>query len=194
MSDEKALSGNEPPTTPPLSPVPEEPLKPIDSGPIYIGNSNTRGVVMQVHLHRFQQALASNHAGLAAMAAWLALGRHHWIILLGCVAACLYSIQTDRLWIHLIQDTITNLTYWNMQLNQMMNKLGVKDYLPPGATIERPEAKVSPQQLYRPLRQCIVAWAVLLVAAAYQFSQTEEIKPWTSILLQSLSDYLRLVY
>jgi hypothetical protein len=43
MSDEKALSGNEPPTTPPLSPVPEEPLKPIDSGPIYISVIATLG-------------------------------------------------------------------------------------------------------------------------------------------------------
>ncbi|MEN9413575.1 MAG: hypothetical protein RLZZ342_662 [Candidatus Parcubacteria bacterium] len=191
MSDEKVLSENGPPAVPPLAASIQEQPKPIDAGPIYIGNSNTRGVVMQVHLHRFQQALSANHAGIAAVAVWLSLGGHHWLSLLGCVIGCAYSANLCRLWIDLIQDTVHNLDFWNMQIFQLVYTLGIKDYLPPKAEIERPVPKVQPDELYKPLKQCTVAWVTLGLVSLYQCSQTEEIKPWVLVIFQRLQDYLQ---
>jgi hypothetical protein len=146
---------------------------------------------MQVHLHRFQQALAANHAGIAGVAVWLSLGGHHWLALLGCTIGCFYSFNLCRLWIDLIQDTVQNLNFWNKQIFQLVHTLGIKDYLLPGAEIERPVPKVEPHQLYRPLKQCSVTWVTLGIVSLYQFSQTEEVKPWMQKIWRALWHFLQ---
>lgn len=183
MSDEEALS--HPPPEPP------EAKEPLQGGQVYIGNSNTRSAVMQVHLHRFQQSLNANHAGLAAVAAWLSLGDHHWAALMGCAIGCLYSANLGRLWIDLIQDTVTNLNFWNEQLNALVLELGIKDYLSPQTIVTRPAPKVRSNRLYRPLKQCTVAWVALSVVTTYQlFGKREEIKEWMLPWWQILQSHL----
>lgn len=156
MSDE-ALS-----SSPPDPPKPKEPLQ---SGPMYIGMSNTRGVVMQIHLQRFQQALLANLTGLAATAVWLASPDRPKMALYACVAGCFVATQLNRFWIRLIKDTVINLAFWSEQINGLVENLGVKDHLLPGAVIQRPVPKVKPNELYRVLKGCSIAWSVTGLAA-----------------------------
>ena len=141
------------------------PKEPLPGGAVYIGNSNTRGVVMQIHLQRFQQALLANLTGLAATSAWLAVGNHPTLALIALIIGCAFSVNLNRLWIDLIQYTAVNLEFWTGQINELVSELGIKDYLQPKTTIERPTPKVQQDQLYRPLKQCIVAWVVIGLTA-----------------------------
>jgi hypothetical protein len=183
MSDEPALS--KPLVEPP------KPKEPIQAGQVYIGASNTRSAVMQIHLHRFQQSLTANHAGLAAVAAWLTLSDHPPLALACCLVACIYSFNLSRLWIDLIQDTVVNLNFWNEQINTMVFELGIKDHHPPRTEIVRPTPKVKPNQLYRPLKQCSVAWVVLAIITTYMLFNNEETRQWTLTLWHGLQGALR---
>lgn len=152
--------------------------EPLASSSVYIGMSNTRGVIMQIHLHRFQQALLANLTGLAAVAGWLSLGHHPTLALLGCVVGCGFAININRLWVGLIKDTVVNLSFWSEQLNDMILRLGIKDYLMPGSVIQRKGPTVRPNRLYRPLKQCNVAWGALLLVALHALVRQEGVTPW----------------
>src|SRR3989344_8007178 len=108
MSDDEALSQ----PTPPEEPSQKEPLP---GGSVYIGMSNTRGVIMQIHLERFQNPLLANLAGLAATGARLTPGEHSLLGLWGCVVWCLAVLYLSRFWRWLLKDTTGNLGWWSQR-------------------------------------------------------------------------------
>lgn len=153
MSDDEALS---------RSPPPKEALP---GGSVYIGMSNTRGVIMQIHLQRFQNPLLANLAGLAATGAWLTTGEHSLLGLWGCVVWCLAVLYLSRFWRWLLKDTTGNLGWWSQRINNLVFDLGIKDHLLPGVVIERPEPRVQERDLYRILQWCSVAWGAMTLVA-----------------------------
>lgn len=147
--------------------IPEEPphKEPLAGGPVYIGMSNTRGVIMQIHLQRFQNPLLANLAGLAATGAWLTAVDHSLLALCAGVIWCLAILYLSRFWRRLLKDTAVNLASWSESINGLVSDLGIKDHLLPGVSIVRPQPRVQEGELYRILQWCSVGWGAMALIA-----------------------------
>ena len=140
------------------------PKEPLPGGAVYIGMSNTRGVIMQIHLQRFQQPLFANLAGLGATGGWLTSGEHSQTALYACAIGCLFVLYLNAFWIRLLKDTTLNLASWSESIIMLVFELGIKDFMDPGSRMERPQPRVEPRQLYRVLKQCNIAWGLMFLA------------------------------
>ena len=132
----------------------------VPSGAAYIGMSNTRGVLLQVHLQRFQYPLLANITGLAGVGAWLSSGEHSFYGYLFCSLGCGHAWYLNVFLVRLLKDTTTNLIFWSQNIVKLVFDVGIKDHLAPGTVIDRPRPKVTEHELYRILKRCSVAWGV----------------------------------
>ena len=130
-------------------------------GKLYIGMSNTRGVVMQIHLHRFQTPLLANLAGLAAAGTWLSATEHSVAGLASAALWCFLIAWLGRLWRRLLKDTALNLDWWNLRIYHLETKLGIKDYDIADIIEFRPKPQVNEGDLYLVLKLWTVVWIVL---------------------------------
>ena len=153
MSDDTELSQRD---------RPPEKKTPLPAGQVYIGMSNTRGVIMQIHAQRFQQALTLNLVGLVGFVAWLASNQHDEAILVIAGIGCVIFMLLDALWIALLRATEQALIRWTAQIDTLVDILGIEGILQSGEGKPLPKPPVPGWTLYLTLYGCIVAWGVIL--------------------------------
>jgi hypothetical protein len=154
MSDDTAPSQPDKP--------PEEKKTPLPAGQVYIGMSNTRGVIMQIHAQRFQQALTLNLVGLAGFVTWVSSAPHDRPVLIIAGIGCLVFMGLNAFWSALIYATALALHRWTEQINTLVDTLGIEGVLDPGLGIPIPRPPLSGWSLYMTIIACIVGWGILL--------------------------------
>lgn len=147
----------------PSQPEPPQKKTPIPAGAAYIGMSNTRGVVMQIHAQRFQQALTLNLAGLAGFVGWISASPHDKPVLVISAIGCGMFIVLNVFWSVLLFATVAALHRWTGRIEALIDDLGIEGHLDPGKNPLAPNPPLSGWSLYMVLVGCIVGWGILLI-------------------------------